>query len=517
LFAHCEWLWYFAVGDINIQSKKNYVKSTLGINDESKLKNVFPEGIGSSGQWHTRNKYFEIKFNLLLIRLFKEKNDKSNNITKDEILDWIEKICLFKKYGQEFDSFQIPESFKEEMPEQVLAISNILLYVGFPDKYERISSDAHKKRILYSFSGLLSLKDREIEDKSIDEKILIIRNELSNITGKKDFDFYDDDYLKVWDNSTSQKDFSEVQGLQYKKAIILFGPPGTSKTYSAIRLANALITNKYLKNKENVKKYFEKTEDYLKDRIHRIQLHSNYNYEDFIAGIQLDNHSTKVVKGKIFEICDLAEKGKASNMPHVLILDEINRIDLSRLFGELFSAIENREEEINLVFPGLKLKIPSNLYIIGTMNEIDFSLERIDFALRRRFLWFFYGFNSEILLDIVKGKNESLKTKLKDEEIKHFINNATALNEEVVRIPELGKQYQIGHTFFAEVVNIYQSYKKLNSYTGQLKEQLYRKEGAAEILWDVSIEPILSAFLGNMDAESKKEKLKELKKIFLKK
>lgn len=293
-------------------------------------------------------------------------------------------------------------------------------------------------------------------------------------------------------------------------------PPGTSKTFNAKNLAYSLIAKYYLKNTENVKKYILYKEDFSKSRIHHLQLHSNYNYEDFVAGMQLVNHETVPQKGKLFEICDEAEKDKEKNIPHVLILDEINRVDLSRLFGEVFSAIENREEEVEVGVGNFKLKIPENLYIIGTMNEIDFSLERIDFALRRRFLWFFKEFDKETLRAIIFLKDKQLKTRLTEEEIEHFINKSESLNNALILLPELGKQYQIGHTFFGEIVNIFSSYKEINGYVNRLKKQLYREDGAVKILWEISIEPIISAFLGNLDVETKTEKLKELKGVFFK-
>ena len=516
VFAHAEWLWAFAVDDITLLRKKELTKRTTGITDETTLKGVYPVGFGSAGMYHKNNKYWEIKFNLMLIRFLKDKVDK-NEITKtEEINQWIEKICLYQKYGQKFKDYNIPETLAKELPTQKLAICNILTYVAYPDKYERIASDNHKSQILNSFSGLLTIEEKEDEATNTDEKILLVRSKLNQINHNPSFDFYEEDYQMVWNYSLSQEGFSEVQGLQYKKAIILYGPPGTSKTHTAKNLAYALIATAYLSNKGNVAKYFKKEEDFTKDRIYRLQLHTNYTYEDFVGGMQLDNHSTKVVKGKLFSICEAAEKDKAANMPHVLILDEINRIDLSRLFGEVFSALENREEEIELGIGNLKLKIPSNLYVIGTMNEIDFSLERIDFALRRRFLWFFYGYNKDTLANIIWSKNKEFNTKLSAEEVEHFINNATALNKAVVQLPELGQQYEIGHTFFSEVVSIFKSYKELNGYYKQLKNQLFRSDGAVKILWEISIEPILSAFLGNMDSESKKEKLTELRKVFFK-
>ncbi len=91
--------------------------------------------------------------------------------------------------------------------------------------------------------------------------------------------------------------------------------------------------------------------------------------------------------------------------------------------------------------------------------------------------------------------------------------DADNLNRAIRQLPELGEQYQIGHTFFGEIVSIYKSYKELGGYKS-LPKQLYRKEGPAQILWDISIEPMLKAFLGNMDTETRTEKIAELKKIY---
>jgi 5-methylcytosine-specific restriction protein B len=516
VFAHAEWLWAFAVDDKRIQTKKDYTKRTTGIKDDAELNNVYPTGFGSAGQWHNQNKYAEIQFIQLVIQFVKEKLIAKEISTLAQVKEWIEKICLFQKYGKEFADFIIPNSLKEALPKSSLAVCNILTYAGNPDNYERIASDNHKWRIYNSFSGLLTQEQREDEQATLDEKIASIRSVLGTLT-YPEFDFYEDEYKQVWNYSLTEEGFEEVQGLQYKKAIILYGPPGTSKTHSAKSLANALITNAYLSKKENVVKYFKDEEDIIANRIHRLQLHPNYTYEDFVAGIQLKNQNTEVVKGKLFSICEEALKDKKENpiddMPHVLILDEINRIDLSRLFGEVFSALENRDEEIEVGVGKLKLSIPRNLYVIGTMNEIDFSLERIDFALRRRFLWFFYGFDRSVLNEIITKKDKEFRTKLKEVEIERFLNNAQQLNNAITKLPELGEQYQIGHTFFGEIVNIYKSFKELNGFTS-IQKQLYRDNGAAQILWNISIEPILKAFLGNIDKEMQREKINELKAIY---
>jgi 5-methylcytosine-specific restriction protein B len=515
-FAHAEWLWSFAVNDITVWRKRTSTCQIVGIPDNTLNSSAYIEGFGSAGTYHKNHKYEEIRFNLYLIRFLREKCEAKEITTVDEICDWTEKVCLYQKYDQEFTEFPLPESLKSGLNDSAVAMCNILCYVAKPEDYERIASDNHKRLIYNAFSGLLTESQRKDETLNTDARILLIRQRIAALIGNATFDFYDeDDVVIVWNYNMTEEGFTVIQGLQYKKAIILYGPPGTSKTYTATRLAQVLIRSAYLRKPENVESYFKEDVDYTEGKTHHLQLHSNYNYEDFVAGMQLQNHHIEAVKGNLFDICEAAEKDKSEGTPHVLILDEINRVDLSRLFGEVFSALENRDKPIAVSVGKLALSIPSNLYVIGTMNEIDFSLERMDFALRRRFLWFPYGFDAGILRDIIRYQNGQLSTGLNDQEIERFINNTVELNKAIQNLPELGEQYQIGHTFFAEIVPIYQKYKEVKGYVNKMKNQIYRGgDGPSCILWDISIKPMINAFLGNMDQETKNDTIDKLFELY---
>jgi len=148
-----------------------------------------------------------------------------------------------------------------------------------------------------------------------------------------------------------------------KKQLIFQGPPGTGKTFVAQKIAL------YLTQSE--------------DRIETIQFHPSYSYEDFIEGYRPKNGKFELEAGIFKDFCQKAVKDEANK--YILIIDEINRGNLSKIFGELLYLLEYRDKKVKLTYSQKEFSIPENIIIIGTMNTADRSLAIMDYALRRRF------------------------------------------------------------------------------------------------------------------------------------
>ena len=203
--------------------------------------------------------------------------------------------------------------------------------------------------------------------------------------------------------------------LKNKKNIILQGAPGVGKTFAAKRLAYSMIG--------------EKDEN----RIEFVQFHQNYSYEDFMMGYKPVNDGFELKYGIFYRFCQ-----KAANQPDkdfFFIIDEINRGNMSKIFGELLMLIEcdYRGTKATLAYNGLSFAVPKNLYIIGMMNTADRSLAMIDYALRRRFSFFEIepGFDSEGFVKYQNGlNNETFNT---------LIERVKELNKEIALDKSLGK------------------------------------------------------------------------------
>lgn len=219
--------------------------------------------------------------------------------------------------------------------------------------------------------------------------------------------------------------------IRNKKNIILQGAPGVGKTFCAKRLAYTLMGEK---------------DD---SRIEFVQFHQNYSYEDFVMGYKpIEGGSFELKKGVFYDFCQKAKVD--ADKDYFFIIDEINRGNLSKIFGELLMLIEKdyRGDAVTMAYSDEKFHVPTNVQIIGMMNTADRSLAMIDYALRRRFSFVEIapGFNSDGFIKYQKNLNSSKFDKL--------IKCIADLNEKIRKDDSLGSGFEIGHSYFCNQESI---------------------------------------------------------------
>lgn len=325
------------------------------------------------------------------------------------------------------------------------------------------------------------------------------------------------------------RDVKTLNLLKTNKNLILTGAPGTGKTYRAIQIAKRLIC--------------EKNADQDK-RIGIVQFHPSYDYTDFVEGLRAEELNNNVFfkrKDGVFkEFCKKAleslkqnytnydedsEKicngnnaelkkefsNKIKDVPkYVFIIDEINRGEISKIFGELFFSIDPGyrgksgqvktqyqnlvDKENNDPFQGNGFFVPENVYIIGTMNDIDRSVESLDFAFRRRFAWQEVKVDDtkDAICSTIENKNKNINlTKLKD--------RLNKLNDLIEKDEELGSAFCIGASYLTKIDN-YQEDKETK---------------AIENLWNYHIKGIVYEYVRALDKSSRDDKMKKFEDAFL--
>jgi 5-methylcytosine-specific restriction protein B len=525
ILLHCNWLMYLC------SDRQHKQKSANGLYKKSIDAYFNVDMDWSIGATFSGVSMDAMLFIVELIKKLKENKENQPEST-DDIINDIETICNDKEWR---DSLKWED--KDEKSISSDAIVNILLYLCDSEHYLPIPAQNKKKQIYENMKDLVDgmQDDQSLEGMSqIDRNLYKIRKELlkGNALYPVKNPFWHPDILPFWNESKENLDSDQLSDetlLKYKKAMVLYGPPGTSKSYQARQIAESMIA-KAIK-KENRQKgikdcieEFKKTKD---SHIHILQMHPGYIYDDFIIGKVIDNNKIAIKPGKLLKI--IANINSEDKLPHFVILDEINRVDISRVFGELFTAMEpsyrkghgvELSVDVSLISGKdknglnidedngkLYLKVPENMYFIGTMNMIDFSLEQVDFALRRRFLWKLSTYDKNRLDEIISEKvekgikynsgNPSKWREIPD----NYVNCCTALNNEITWESSLGEKYLIGHAFFAEIVDIFAETKDWNK--------------AKNVLWQISILPTLEAYCGTMDSDMQKKFIDNCKNAFL--
>ncbi|MCQ4922176.1 AAA family ATPase [Tissierella carlieri] len=264
----------------------------------------------------------------------------------------------------------------------------------------------------------------------------------------------------LYDVFISEEKYETIKSLLVrKKNLILQGAPGVGKTYAAKRLVYSIMGKKDT------------------SRIKMLQFHQSYSYEDFIMGYRPNGTGFELREGPFYKFCEEASENLDED--YFFIIDEINRGNMSKIFGELMMLIESdkRGEEVILTYSDKPFHVPKNLYIIGMMNTADRSLAIIDYALRRRFCFI----ELEPAFEIESFRNHLLAQGASEDLINKIKMKIGSINLEIEKDVNLGKGFRIGHSYFCNYVDSDKWYEEIIKYEIQplIKEYWFDEEEKA--------------------------------------
>ena len=308
------------------------------------------------------------------------------------------------------------------------------------------------------------------------------------------------------DSSKRYEEYSRAMETLGIHQMIMQGPPGTSKTYSAreyLKYEACKVNGREISDSDldalQIMDYKEGAtiSSWAKDNVGKtpgiawdiVQFHPSYGYEDFVRGIEVgtiktehgSNVSYETVNKILGKIAEVASRKEYEKTKFYLVIDEINRANLATVFGELIYGLEYRGRSVATPYTvknSNKVELPDNLYIIGTMNTADKSIGGIDYAIRRRFLFFSLLPERKTILEFRKGKCSD-----PDEEKKQIEINETAVSlfdrvSELFNSENLNSEYYkddvpIGHTYFL-VTSVEQLYLRFRYQIIPILREYYK-------------------------------------------
>jgi hypothetical protein len=524
--------------DFNIDNSK-VVDGDVSIK-HSYINNKFSTSVGrgfaAPGMRYNMNKPNELAFIINFFKKCIDSQDYIDILTSNEFTDKLKTVTTYN-YDVKIDkdkkrTYSNPKKLDNKIVANALiSVRHGLLYLLNPDEYEAILSDSHKEKIIETFKNFIPIKNaKDINDTKLKLIKEILKKKLGNKGNDPIYFFYQQGIREMWQS-----------GLDFKSNTILHGAPGTGKTYMTVEAIK-------------VKQKIEKNSEY-----ELVQFHPSYTYEDFMDGIKptgIDSKNGQMIfklkNGLFKQMCidafkelkltaEANSKIREENISlkkedkkslkvvkkFYFIADEINRAELSRVFGELLLCLEEdkrlgikedgtiegsfiktqnsmmweKNDDVVLFVDnnGKILEdsndkrqwyfgVPENLFFIGTMNDIDRSVDSFDMALRRRFIWKHNTCDYDVIMYKYKDDEKSDTYVNICEELNTYITGIKGLN--------LGSSYELGHSYFMK------------------PEELKPKD--LNKIWVENIAPLLKEYIRAIESnETEIEKLvKSAEKIF---